>query len=184
MRARWCCKGGLAGVLATVLAFPGVARAFERQQHAGLSAGAMGFSPNGGGTTFGPNLGLHYSYGVSDAFTIAVEADASGFALGTAPKNPPPQPTFVATGGVGLFYVFDVLRWVPYAGGLAGAGYFGGGYLSKGVVAFDVQLAAGLDYQLTRSWTVGAAYRQHFFVTETSTFGEAVSLRFEYVWGW
>jgi hypothetical protein len=186
MRAGWCLKGGLACAfsLAFVFAFAHPAHAYERQQHLGVSAGGMAFSPNGGGTTLGGNLGLHYNYGLSDAFTLVLEADASAFPLGTAPKTPPPQPSIVTTGGVGLVYVFDVLRWVPYAGGLVGAGYFTGGYLPKGVGALDLELAAGLDYQITRTWTVGAAYRQHFFVTQTNTFGETISLRFQYVWGW
>jgi hypothetical protein len=82
-------------------------------------------------------------------------------------------------------YVFDVLRWVPYAGGVAGAGYFGGGYQKLSLMTPDLQLAIGLDYEITRSWTVGVAYRQHFFVTEMNTYPEftTIGARFEYVWG-
>ncbi len=143
-------------------------------------------STTGGGSPFGVNLGLHYTYGLWDAVNFVVEADASAFPLGTAPKNPAPEPAVVATGGVGLMYVFDVLRWVPYAGGIAGVGYFGGGYLSQSLVIPDAQLAVGVDYELTRSWTVGAAYRQHFLLTQMNTYPEltSVGLRFEYVWGW
>jgi hypothetical protein len=182
MRAAWCLIGGLG----CALALPGEALAVERQQHLGVSAGGTVMSTNGGTTPFGWNLGLHYTYGLWDAVNLVVEADASGFGVGTAPKNPAPEPGIVATGGVGLMYVFDVLRWVPYAGGIAGAGYFGGGWLGSPFVTLDLQLAAGLDYQITRTWTVGAAYRQHFFVTEMSTYPEftSVGLRFEYVWGW
>jgi len=117
---------------------------------------------------------------------LVVEADASGFVVGTAPKSPAPEPGFVATGGVGLVYVFDVMRWVPYAGGIIGAGYFGGGWLTSPLLTPDAQLAVGLDYQISRSWTVGGAYRQHFFLTQMNTYPEftSVGLRFEYVWGW
>ncbi len=75
---------------------------------------------------------------------------------------------------------------MPYAGGIAGAGYFKGGFLSSPLVTPDLQLAAGLDYEITRSWAVGAYYRQHFFVTKMDTYPEftTVGLRFEYVWGW
>ncbi|MGO8993271.1 MAG: hypothetical protein ACLQVI_08070 [Polyangiaceae bacterium] len=182
MRAAWCLIGGLACTLA-----PRTALAVERQDHLGLSAGATVMSTNGGGSPFGWNLGLHYTYGLWDAVNFVVEADASGFVLGTEPaKNPPPEPSFVATGGVGLMYVFDVLRWVPYAGGVVGAGYFGGGWLSGPFVTPDVQLAVGLDYQFSRAWTAGVAYRQHFFLTEMNTYPEftSVGLRLEYVWGW
>jgi hypothetical protein len=182
MRAAWCGIGGLL----CALAVPREAAAYERQQHFGLSAGGTLMSTAGGGTPLGGNLGLHYTYGLSDAFNLVVEADFSAFLLGTAPKNPPPQPGFTSTGGVGVMYVFDVLRWVPYAGGIAGAGVLGGGYLNAALVAPDLQLAAGLDYEITRSWTVGVAYRQHFFFTQMSTYPEVTSLgvRFEYVWGW
>jgi opacity protein-like surface antigen len=144
---------------------------------------------SGGGTPLGWNFGLHYTYGISDAISFVVEADATGFAgysTATEPKNPPPQPNFVTTGGVGLIYVFDVLRWVPYAGAITGAGYLAGGYLNSPLVTPDLQLAIGVDYELTRSWTVGAAYRQHFFLTQMNTYPEfsSLALRFEYVWGW
>jgi opacity protein-like surface antigen len=185
MRAAWSLIGASAFVLGAV-ALPRTASAFERQQHFGLSAGGAVMSTNGGGSPFGFNLGLHYTYGLTDAFSLMVEADASGFPQGAPPKNPPPQPGFVATGGIGALYIFDVLRWVPYVGGTVGAGYFGGGYLSQGLAAPDVQLAVGVDYQLTRSWTVGVAYRQHFFLTQMNTYPEFTTLgaRFEYVWGW
>jgi hypothetical protein len=182
MRAAWC----LIGAVGCALAVPRTASAYERQQQFGLSAGSTLMSTNGGGSPFGLNLGLHYTYGFSDALSIVVEADTSIFPQGSPPKSPPPQPSNVSTGGVGLLYVFDVMRWVPYVGGLAGAGYLGGGYLSQGLVTPDLQLAVGVDYELTRSWTIGAAYRQHFFVTQMNTYPEFTSLglRFEYVWGW
>lgn len=182
MRAGWCFVGGLA----CALTFARTARAYERQQHLGLSLGGMTFSTTGGGTPLGGDVGLHYNYGFSDALTIVVEADVSAFAHGTPPKSPAPEPGLVTTGGAGLLYVFDVLRWVPYAGAIAGAGYFTGGYMTKGLVTPDLQIAVGVDYQITRSWTVGAAYRQHIFLTQTGTYpnANALGLRVEYVWGW
>ncbi len=172
--------------LALALLTPRAAHAYERQQHLGLSLGATAMSTNGGGTPFGGTFGLHYAYGLSDAFNLLVEADASGFLLGTEPKAPPPQPSFLSTGGVGLAYVFDVTRWVPYAGGIVGAGLLAGGYMNAPLVVPDVQLAIGLDYEITRAWTVGVAYRQHFFFTQMNTYPEitSVGLRVEYVWGW
>ena len=183
MRGAWCGIGGLV----CALALPRGAEAYERQQHFGLSLGGTLMSTPGGGTPFGGNLGLHYTYGLSDALNLVVEGDISGFVVGTEPaKNPPAQPAFVSTGGVGLMYVFDVLRWVPYAGGIAGAGIFNGGYLGAPLIAPDLQIAVGVDYQITRSWTVGVAYRQHLFLTQMTAYPEFTTLgaRFEYVWGW
>jgi hypothetical protein len=178
--------GCLLGLVGCALAWARPALAVERQQHLGASLGGTVMSTNGGGSPFGWNAGLHYTYGLWDAVNFVVEADASGFPLGTAPKNPAPEPGFVATGGVGLMYVFDVMRWVPYAGGIAGAGYLAGGWLTSPLVTPDVQLAVGLDYQVSRSFTVGGAYRQHFFLSQMNTYPEFTSLglRVEYVWGW
>jgi hypothetical protein len=176
---------GPACALALSVAEP--AQAYERQQHAGVNLGGALMTTNGGGTPFGYNLGLHYTYGLWDAVNLVIEADVTGFPLGTPPaKSPPPEPGFVATGGAGLMYVFDVLRWVPYAGGIIGPAYFGGGFLRGGFVTPDLQLGAGLDYELTRSWTVGVAYRQHMFFAKMSDYPEftTLGLRVEYVWGW
>ena len=179
--------GGLIAGIAFALLAPGSARAYERQQHLGATAGGTVMSTNGGSSPLGWNFGLHYTYGLLDSLNLVVEADASGFGVGKAPaKNPPPEPGFVTAGGVGAVYIFDVLRWVPYAGGIAGPAYFGGGFLRSGFVTPDIQLAAGLDYQFSRSWTAGVAYRQHFFITKMTDYPEFTSLglRFEYTWGW
>jgi opacity protein-like surface antigen len=175
------------GAFLCALALSPEAHAYERQQHLGVQLGGTLMSTPNGGTPFGGNFGLHYTYGLSDALNLVVEADISAFPVGTEPaKNPPAQPGFVSTGGVGLMYVFDVLRWVPYAGGIAGAGIFDGGYLGAPLIAPDLQLALGVDYEITRSWTIGVAYRQHFFVTQMTAYPEftTLGLRFEYVWGW
>jgi hypothetical protein len=179
-------RGTLAFLTFLACAAPRTALAYERQQHFGLSLGGTAMTTNNAGTGFGGTFGVHYAYGLSDAFNLLVEADATGFPLGTAPKTPPPQPAFLATSGVGVAYVFDVTRWVPYAGGIAGAGLLGAGYLGSPTIVPDLQLAIGVDYEITRTWTVGVAYRQHFFFTQMDTYPEItqVGLRFEYVWGW
>jgi hypothetical protein len=172
--------------LAAALALPRSADAFEHQQRFGVTTGTTFMTTNGGSSPAGLNFGLHYTYGLWDAVNLVVEADASGFFKGATPKNPPPEPGFVGTGGIGAVYVFDVLRWVPYAGGIAGAGYFRGGYMATPLWTPDLQLAAGLDYEITRAWTVGVSYREHFFVAEMNTYPAFASfgLRAEYVWGW
>lgn len=166
--------------------FSAEARAVEKQEHLGVSAGASFMTTNGGTSPGGIDLGLHYAYGITDAFTLIAEVDASAFFLGTKPSNPAPEPGYVATSGVGAVYVFDVLRWVPYAGGAIGPAYFGGGWLNSGFVSLDAHIVAGLDYEVTRSFTVGGYYRQHFFLDRMNTYPEFTSagLRVEYVWGW
>ena len=175
----------VAGAMA--LAAAREASAFERQQHVGIDTAGAVMSTDNGGTQFGGSLGLHYTYGLLDSLNLAAEANTALLVNGTKPaKNPAPQPGVVATGGVGAMYIFDVLRWVPYGGALVGPAYLGGGFMSGGLGTLDVQLCLGLDYQINRSWTVGATYRQHLFVFKMDTYPEftTLGLRFEYTWGW
>jgi hypothetical protein len=176
-------------VVATVacaLALAGTASAYERQDHLGLTAGGALSTTDGASTRPGIDLGLRYTYGLTDAINVIV--DVSGVAVGTETppaKNPPPQPGHIAVGGVGLAYVFDVTRWVPYAGALVGPAYFGGGLMAHPTWTFDAQVVVGLDYEVSRSFAVGGAYAQHF-VALASTYPELSTLgvHFEYVWGW
>ena len=49
-----------------------------------------------------------------------------------------------------------------------------------------VQLEVGLDYQVTRSLALGAAYHEHFMLTDMATYPVFFNVlaRVEYVWGW
>jgi opacity protein-like surface antigen len=172
----------IAGSLALSLLVAREARAFERQQHAGLDAGGA-MMTTGGTTKLGIDLGLHYTYGLSDAFNVVGELSWMAFPTSGATG---PQPSRVIPFGAGLVYVFDVLRWVPYAGALVGGAYANGGFVHPAFVTPDVQLAAGLDYALSREWTVGAAYRQHMWLAKTGDYPNLASfaIRAEYVWGW
>jgi opacity protein-like surface antigen len=176
--------------LACALSAPRVAAAYEREQHFGVALGGAAVGTDGAPARVGIDFGLHYTYGVSDALNLVAEAadtqlSARDPATGKKAVTPP-QPGTVATGGVGMTYIFDVLRWVPYAGVLLGPSYFAGERVAHPFWAVDGQLAVGVDYELSRSWAVGVAYRQHFFLGKTGTYPEFtnVSLRFEYVWGW
>jgi hypothetical protein len=173
------------GVLAVGLAALFASRtagAFERQQHAGLDLGPS-LMTTSGTSKIGLDLGLHYTYGATDALNLVAEAGWATFASSGATG---PQPSNVLHGGAGVVYVFDVLRWVPYAGALVGASYLGGGATPKSIAAADGQLAVGLDYAFSREWTVGAAYRQHILLGKTSdySFWGVAAVRVEYVWGW
>ncbi len=174
----------LAGVCALFTARS--ASAYERQQHFGLEAGGALSQTDSAKTRAGIDLGLHYTYGISDAFNFVAEVGGAGLTAQGPSKAPPPQPGIVATGGAGVTYVFDVVRWVPYAGVLLGPAYFAGARVAHPFWTPDAQLAVGLDYEITRSWAVGFAYRQHMFVSKMSTYPEftTLGLRVEYIWGW
>jgi len=184
VRRAWAAWAGVLALLASRRAL-----AFERQQHVGADLGGAVLTTNGGTTRLGESVGLHYTYGVIDSLNLVFEVSAFGFSTDARPAKgaPPGEPGFVGTAAGGAMYIFDVLRWVPYGGVLLGGAYASGGLLDQGGFGtLDVQLALGVDYQFSRSWTAGVTYRQHMFVTRMSDYPEftAVGLRFEYTWGW
>jgi len=169
------------------------AAAFERQHHVGAGPALSLLSANDApSVNLSEGLEVHYTYGISYAFNLLAEGSASFYswksAISTDPKKPTPHtlPGVIGGFGVGAAYVLDVLRWVPYGGVLVGGDYLGGGNLDKGFLTPDVQIALGLDYQITRSWAVGAAYRQHILLAKMGDYPSYAmfALRAEYVWGW
>jgi hypothetical protein len=175
----------LAALAATTLARS--ASAYERQQHFGLEAGGALSSTSGAGNQLGGVLAGRYTYGFSDAINILAEVGEMPLTSEARPaKNVPPQPGNVGYAGAGLAYVFDVTQWVPYAGAMIGPAYVSGGLLGSPFWTVDAQLTLGLDWQLSRSWSIGAAGAQHMLLTRLSTYPEmtTLGLRVEYVWGW
>jgi hypothetical protein len=166
------------------------ARAVERESAIGADAGPTMLSVSSKSSPdFGGSWGLHYSYGLSDAFNLVADAGWSLVALNeviadaTTPHN---RPTNLANVDAGLAYVLDVLRWVPYGAAEVGGYTLQGGTIQGVQVLPGVALAVGLDYRFNRSWSAGVMLREHFLFTEMSTypaFSQALA-RFEYVWGW
>ena len=117
-------KRGVAVAAAVVTAgsaaFAPTARALEGEQHVGVDTGPSVLVVNNKSTAdIGATLGGHYSYSLSDAFNFMAEGAFSLVALGQKaddPKQAHTYPAWVANADVGIAYVFDVLRWVPYAG--------------------------------------------------------------------
>jgi hypothetical protein len=178
------------GLAAAVAAWAGGAGAVEREHSLGLDLGpAVLVVADKGSPDVGGTVGLHYTYGLTDAFNLVADAGASLVALnenvvdGSTPRT---RPTMFFDANAGLAYVLDVLRWVPY-----GAVEFGGYAMRGGTIDAvhwlpGVVLAVGLDYRINRSWAVGVNARQTMFVTEMSTYPSLTQVlgRFEYVWGW
>ncbi len=166
------------------------ASAFEKQHHLGLSPALAVLKVNEKSTTsVGAGLSLHYAYGLTDQFNFMVEGGSHVVAANQqvdSPETPATFPARVDHAGVGVGYVLDVLRWVPYFGVL-GQGYvLSGGTIPRAVVAVGVSIAAGLDYQIGRHFAVGLAVRQNFIASELSTYPTytLAQLRAEYVWGY
>jgi hypothetical protein len=136
----------------------------------------------------GAGLGAHYTYGLDDQFNLLAEVNVSRVAASQEqdqPESPRTRPANVAHALVGMAYVIDVLRWVPYVGVLGGGYHLSGGTLEAPVVALGGALEVGLDYQLSRSWAVGLAAQQHFLFTRLSDYPSytTVALRLETMWG-
>lgn len=179
---------GLAAAIAFVSAAP-EASAVERQHHLGVGGGLAMLKIDDKSTlSVGGTGSLHYAYGLSDAFNLMVEGGYGVVALGEdkGAGIPPTRPSTLGHFGLGAGYVLDVVQWVPYVGALATGYTMSGGSLDKTRIDLGVGVAAGLDYQLTRSFAVGAAVRQHFILTAMSTYPSYTEalLRAEYVWGW
>ncbi len=176
--------------LVAILAVGGPAGAFEHQHHLGVDGGLTLLSINDKSTTdVGAGVGLHYAYGLTDAFNFVAEGESSLVALDQKQDNrssPHTRPSTVSSAGAGVVYVLDVLQWVPYGGVIAEGYLLDGGTLTGGKLEVGGALAAGLDYQINRSWAVGIAYRQHFMLPDLAVYPVSTNVfaRFEYVWGW
>jgi len=166
------------------------AEAIERQHHLGVGGGLAMLRVDGKeSTSVGLGGAAHYGYGLNDTLNLVVEGGWARVAAeetivdASTPRN---RPTAIAHGGAGVMYTLDVIRWVPYFGGIVAGYALTGGTLPEVKPAFGVQLAGGIDYQITRSVAAGFAVRQHFLFTAMSTYPSYTSLwlRAEYVWGW
>jgi hypothetical protein len=162
------------------------AGAVEHEHHAGIDAGGSILVLNDK-TDVGGGVGAHWTYGLTDAFNLMVEGSWSLVALGEkrAVGVPRTRPATVGDAGVGVGYVLDVLKWVPYAGALVGGYMLTGGTVGTKILP-GAALALGLDYRFARSLAVGFAFRQHMLVTEMSTYPSFTQMfaRVEYTWGW
>lgn len=183
-------RGAALALAACVTLSAASAGAVERENAIGVDVGPTMLSVSSKSSPdFGASLGFHYTYGLSDAFNLVADAGWSLVALNeviadsTTPRN---RPTNVTNACAGLAYVLDVLRWVPYGAAELGGYLLDGGTLVGPKFLPGGALAVGLDYRFNRSFSAGVMLREHFLLTEISTyptFTQALA-RFEYVWGW
>lgn len=167
---------------ALALATSSVAGAVERQWHAG---GSLGYSLLGTSTDAWSGFGgaLHLTYGLNDTFNAMAQVELT--------RQPSGHVT-LASGSLGVGYVLDVLRWVPYVGGMVG-GYdlwTTSGPCGPTLAAschegrLGLSIPAGLDYQINRSFALGVQVRYHLLLLGDppahvlTTFARA-----EYIWG-
>ncbi|HEX7667621.1 MAG TPA: outer membrane beta-barrel protein [Polyangiaceae bacterium] len=176
-------------VLALVLASAKDARAVEHQHHLGLDGGlSMLKIDDKDSLSVGGGVGAHYAYGLTDQFNLMVEGATNVVALGefVGPGFSTKHPSGVDSLGVGLGYVLDITRVVPYGGLLLTGFDLRGGSLPNPLFVGGGTVALGVDYQFTRSFAAGVALRQHFLLTQISSYPSYTNafLRIEYTWGW
>jgi hypothetical protein len=170
-------------VAAFALAIPSRAGAYERQWQAGASFGYAALF--GSGTLNGFGGGLHLTYGLTDAFNAMARVEMTAY--------PGAGGVYVGSATAGVGYVVDILRWVPYIGAMAGPAdvlSLGAACPAVGAASchlgarLDLSIPFGLDYQISRSFAVGAEGRYQLLLFGDQTFNLlGVFARAEYVWG-
>lgn len=168
------------------------AAAYERQWQAGVGLG-YSLLMNGGGTAVEPDASLHgiglnlgVTYGLNDTFNLLAFVDTS--------IQPGGTPVGIAGASVGAAYVFDVLRWVPWAGVTVG-GYAVNAFdpcvttndASCTTFRLGVSGLLGLDYQLNRSFSIGGMGRYGVLLFGNQNAVDqtvAVFARAQYIWGY
>lgn len=135
-----------------------------------------------GASLHGFGGGLHLTYGLSDTLNLLVLGDVSVHPATTL-EDKPVDGVILAGGTVGIGYVFDILQWVPYVGATAG-GYYAIGPTDSGP-RLAVGIPFGIDYQISRSFAVGAAgeYKLLFLGPDGMSQRISAVLRAEYIWG-
>lgn len=156
------------------------AEAFEREWHLGAGVGASDFSAEGVG--WGPELGVHGAYGLSDTFDLRLEGRLSQHPVNIDPALDD-RFTFLRT-DVALAYKIDILRWVPWLA--VGAGYFHSfeePAPSQALRRHDALVSGmfGIDYAVSRNFGLGLVGRTAFLFAGSAEYG--AQLRAEYRWG-
>ncbi len=165
------------------------ARAVERQHHLGVGP-TLGMLSVADKSTLSVGAGAtaHYAYGLNDQWNLMGELGSAVVALNQEqdyPEAPRNRPSRLDQASVGIGYVIDILTWVPYLTAQVGAHHLSGGTLPSSLVVPSAQLGLGIDYQLSRSFALGLAGRQHFLLTKLSDYPSytTVTFRLEYMWG-
>lgn len=125
----------------------------------------------------GAVLGADFERGFSETLSFRVSG-GGGYYLGD-------DPSYTGHLTLGVTYMFDVVKWVPYANIGIGGIFIGGG--GTGEDAIDtgfkglIELGAGLDILHSRKFSYGVIMRFESFVQTTAFF--TLGVRATYRWG-
>lgn len=122
----------------------------------------------------GGALAVEYERGFADAMAVRATAGGGYYPVGTG------SPGYSAHATVGLTYLFDITRYVPYI-------QIGVGGIAINAVELDTELSpllelgVGLDVLHSRTWSYGISARFESFINDTSFF--TAGARLTYRWG-
>jgi hypothetical protein len=161
------------------------ARASEGVKHLGVQAG---FAAVEGGDGKFPGFGgaITGRWDLTDAWAIALNATATNNQVAATGGR-----SWVFSQAAGVVYTLDVIQFVPYIGLYAGVYETTGGGVPKTEVKLGGQVALGIDWMASRSWTFGLELRQHVLpgdvLKNSSTltpFYTTAFVKAEYAFGW
>ena len=152
-------------------ASPSTAAADDGERALSVSAGYSSFAipehePPGGA------LGLEYEHGIGD--TMWFRAAAAGGVYGGDDG-----PAYAGLGSVGITYVVDVLKYLPYLHAGVGGALLGGGVIETQVHPL-IELGAGVDLLRSRDLSYGLWARIGSFIDDSATVGAG----FRVTWRW
>lgn len=124
-------------------------------------------------THWGGGLALGLEYGFTDSWGI--KGTLSYDILTGIGEEP--DLLSVALGGVHAVYTVDILQIIPYLQAGAEGAVIGGGSQDWNAF-FGVRLGAGMDYLLTREWSLGLDIGYHLFIPDTRNLPAMVTVGF------
>lgn len=150
----------------------------------GIQGGFAGMASEGSFAGYGG--ALYGGWSITDAWTLGINATASSNQVTEKGGR-----SLVLSQAIGFTYALDIIQIVPYAGVYGAIYEMRGGGLTKTTIKGGAQLALGVDYVYSRSWTFGFEARAHalpgdFFSspTDPTPFYATTFLKAEYTWGW
>lgn len=128
-------------------------------------------------TPDGAVIGVDYERGFSDAMSVRASGGIGAYVL----DNDDMGTSYSAHATVGLTYLFDVLKYVPYVNVGVGGIVLTGGPLEDTKLSALLELGVGLDILHSRTFSYGVQARLETFIQETAFFSAGV--RATYRWG-
>ena len=159
-------------VMAGLLAGSGPASAGEDDRSLSLSLSYATFaipdySPHG------TVVGVDYERGLSEALAVRISGGGGAYYADSSPS-------FTGHMVVGMTYLFDVLKYVPYINGGVGGIVIAGSDIDTQVAPL-VEVGLGLEFLHSRSFSYGAILRFESQLKETHFF--TGGLRITWRWG-